>query len=74
MTLRERLYYRFRGHAARVKAVECAAQVLSTRKDSEALTPLAFNLCVFFESYILYGANYCAEDFGPKEPVELKPI
>lgn len=69
---------RYRSHKegvrARIKACECAAVVLSTRRDEEALVPLAFSLAVFFEAYIAGGANATAKDFGPKEPIELKKV
>jgi hypothetical protein len=55
----------------RIKACELAALVLSTKKDGEDLVPLAWSLAVFFEMYILKGAEGTREDFGPKDPVEL---
>ena len=63
-------------HAERVRAKACkyAAIVLSTRKDGEALAPLAFSLAVFFESYIVGGSQGTAKNFGPKKAVKLKPV
>lgn len=66
--------YRSRKEAMRVRDKACryAAMVLSTRKEAEALTPLAFSLAVFFEMYIADGAAATRKDFGPKKPAKLK--
>lgn len=60
------------GLRVRRDACRFAAIVLSTRKDSEPLAPLAFSLAVFFEKYMLDGAAGTVKDFGPKKPVKLK--
>lgn len=65
------LKYRWVGRRIRTKACEFAAVVLSTRKEDEALTPLAFSLAVFFETYMWSGSDACVDDFGPKGPVQL---
>jgi hypothetical protein len=31
-------------------------------------------MAVFFEQYIRYGSDRTREDFGPKDPVELKSM
>lgn len=66
--------YRSRKEAMRVrdKACKYAAIVLSTRKETEALAPLAFSLAVFFESYIEGGSEATAKDFGPKKPAKIR--
>lgn len=33
-----------------------------------------WSLAVFFETYMHEGAEGTAEDFGPKEPVELRAV
>lgn len=68
--------YRSRKHGERVRRRACkyAAMVLSTRKDDESLVPLAFSLAVFFETYMLEGANGTVKDFGPKRPVKLRRV
>lgn len=70
----ESLCYRIVGRRVRTKACELAATVLSTRKETEALAPLAFSLTVFFESYIWSGSSATAKDFGPKGPVKLREV
>ena len=62
------------GEKVRERACKYAAIVLSTRRDHEALAPLAFSLAVFFEAYILGGAEATAKDFGPKKPAKLKAV
>jgi len=71
---RANLRYRFIGRRVRTKACELAAMVLSTRKETESLSPLAFSLAVFFELYIMSGASAVAKDFGPKGPVKLREV
>lgn len=68
--------YRSVKEAQRVRAKACkyAAIVLSTRKETEALAPLAFSLAVFFETYIADGAKATRRDFGPKKPAKLKLV
>lgn len=58
----------------REKACEFAATVLSGRSETEALTPLAWSLCVFFETYLDGGADATRKAFGPKPPAKLKRV
>lgn len=53
-----------------------AALVLSNRhhEDDRSLAPICWSLAVFFESYMVHGSEWTADEFGPKEPVELKEV
>ena len=67
--------YRSAAEAFRVRteAARCAATVLAGRKD-DTVTPMAWCLAVFFESYIAKGSEYTHRDFGPKKPVKLRVV
>ena len=72
-----RLSYRLFGWWIRWQACKMAAQVMQgqgmgTSDDGPA--PRIFSLTVYFEKYMCEGANGTADDFGPKEPVSLKPV
>ena len=73
MTLND-LRYRLFGRRIRAKACHYAALALSGRRDGEGITPQAWSLAVFFEMYILDGCDATKDDFGPKEPAELKIV
>ena len=49
-----------------------AAQVMAACGDEEGLCPRMWSLTVFFEMYMTTGSAGTLEDFGPKEPVEIK--
>lgn len=68
--------YRFLGFWVRREACKLAAICMSKRleDDSEGICPKLWSITVFFEQYMLTGAENTAEDFGPKEPVELVAI
>lgn len=57
----------------REKACEFAAIVLAGQP-VEGRIPYGWSLAVFFEQYMKLGADGTMEDFGPKEPVNLKAI
>jgi hypothetical protein len=40
----------------------------------EGITPRIWSVTVFFEKYICDGAEGTIQDFGPKEPAELKAV
>lgn len=60
----------------RWQACKMASTVLSNRNhgDDRALAPICWSLSVFFELYMLHGADYTENEFGPKEPVEIKEV
>lgn len=69
-------YYLF-GWWIRLQACKMAAQVMQSQgmgTDVEGCCPKLWSCTVFFEQYILEGANNTANDFGPKEPVDLKIV
>jgi len=51
-----------------------AALMMSGRNErsDEGIAPAIWSAAVFFESYMAEGAEGTREDFGPKEPVELR--
>lgn len=57
----------------RTDACRFAAEVLSSRPELE-VCPMVWSLCVFFESYIMKGANDTWRDFGPKKPAKLRVV
>jgi hypothetical protein len=60
----------------RWQACKMAATVMSNRNhgDDRSLVPMCWSLTVYFESYMWHGADWTADEFGPKEPVELKDV
>jgi hypothetical protein len=68
------LSYRLFGWWYRWQACKLAAHVMSNRHhpDDRALAPICWSLAVFFELYLIDGADGTSEEFGPKEPVQLK--
>lgn len=68
------LVYWLFGYWIRRDACRLAAQALRATDTADGYTPRIWSLTVFFERYMLYGASDTAEDFGPKEPIELKPV
>lgn len=69
-----RLHYWLFGRRIREKACMCAAIALSGRQSDEAVTPMAWSLTVFFESYMDGGAEWTREPFGPKDPVKISAV
>lgn len=68
------MIYRLFGWWFRWQACKMAAHVLSNRNhaDDRALAPICWSLAVFFERYMMLGAAETSEEFGPKEPVEIR--
>jgi hypothetical protein len=60
------MIWRLTGWWYRWQACKMAAQVVSRRKDVD-LHPKLWSLAVFFESYMVHGAEDIREDFGPDE-------
>lgn len=42
--------------------------------DDRSLAPIAWSMAVFFELYMTTGADGTSEEFGPKEPTELREV
>ena len=65
-----------RDYAIRVTACKLAARVMSGRNErsDEGIAPSIWSVTVFFESYIREGAEGTREDFGPKDPIELRDV
>lgn len=69
------MIYRLFGWWYRWQACKMAAQVMQGRPNGdEAISPLVWSLTVFFETYMLSGSSGTSDDFGPKQPVELKAV
>lgn len=51
-----------------------AAQVMAGCGEDEGICPRLWSTTVYFEQYMLEGANNTVKDFGPKEPVELVTV
>lgn len=69
------MFYRLFGWWVRWQACKMAATVMSGRANGEEpLSPLIWSMTVFFEKYICDGADGTADDFGPKDAIELKTV
>jgi hypothetical protein len=60
----------------RWQACKLAAIVVSgwNNGPDEGITPRLWSVTVFFENYMMEGADSTREDFGPKEPIELQRV
>jgi hypothetical protein len=70
------MVYRIFGWWYRWQACKMAALVMSNRNhpDDRSLAPIAWSMAVFFELYMTTGAEGTSEEFGPKEPIELRDV
>lgn len=69
------LFYRLFGFWIRREALRLAALTFSGAADPDAgWAPVCWSLTVFFENYMIEGAEGTLEDFGPKEPAELHVV
>lgn len=69
------LTYRLFGYFIRRDACRLSAHALSSLDiGSVGLTPGIWSLTVFYESYLMNGSSGTAEDFGPKDPVDLAEV
>ena len=70
------LWYCLFGWWIRWQACKLAAVVVQgwAERPGEGIAPSIWSAAVFFESYMLDGAAGTREEFGPKAPVELKPV
>ena len=64
------MMYRLFGWWYRWQACKCAA---AARRDDDDGSKV-WSYAVFFESYMLAGAEGTERDFGPKDPVSLKSV
>ena len=58
----------------RKHACLCAATALAAYADSDQPMRHAWSLTVFFESYMIEGAEGTEKDFGPKDAVKLATV
>lgn len=68
------MMYRIFGWWVRWQACKMAAVAIQNHEDDDAIVPRVWSLTVFFENYIMEGAEGTKEDFGPKEPADLKAV
>jgi len=66
--------YRIVGYWIRRDACRLAAQALRATDVDGGYAPRIWSLTVFFERYLIYGAEDTMDDFGPKEPTSLKAV
>lgn len=71
------MFYRLLGWWVRWQACKMAAQVFQSGAfpaTGDAPAPRLWSITVFFEQYMRVGSSETVEEFGPKEPVELKAV
>jgi hypothetical protein len=70
------MIYRLFGWWFRWQACKMAAQMMAARleRPEEGICPALWSAVVFFETYMLEGSGATHDDFGPKEPAELKAV
>lgn len=68
------MIYRLFGWWYRWQACKMASAVMAGCGDDEGICPRLWSVTVFFERYMTGGADKTLEDFGPKEPVELREV
>ena len=68
------LLYRLFGYWIRRDACRLAAQAVRSADVEDGWAPRIWSLTVFFETYLCGGAGATIEDFGPKEPADIKEI
>jgi|HubBroStandDraft_5_1064220.scaffolds.fasta_scaffold292307_3 hypothetical protein len=70
------MFERLFGYWVRWQACKMAALFMSGRneRNDEGVAPAIWSATVFFETYMWEGAEGTRDDFGPKEPAELKSV
>ena len=71
------MIYRLFGWWYRWQACKMAAQVMQGQglgNDKDGPCPRLWSATVFFENYMMEGADATAEEFGPTPPIELDII
>lgn len=66
------MIYRLFGWLIRREACKLAAIAVQGSGLESEVCPRLWSLTVFFESYMMKGADGTNEDFGPHDPVELR--
>lgn len=69
--------YRIFGWWYRWQACKMAAQVMQGQgmgTEIDGPTPRIWSLTVFFERYLYGGSSATQDEFGPKEPIQLKDV
>lgn len=68
------VFYRLFGFWIRREACRLSALAMQGEFSDGDISQRLWSLTVFFERYMLMGAEGTLEDFGPKEPVDLKAV
>jgi len=71
------MFYRLFGWWIRLQACKMAAQVMQGQgmgNETEGPCPKLWSTTVFFELYIMTGAENTVDEFGPKDPIALKAV
>lgn len=68
------LLYRLFGYWIRRDACRLAAQALRATDIEDGYAPRIWSLTVFFERYLIFGAQDTLPDFGPPEPTQLREV
>jgi hypothetical protein len=68
------MMYRLFGFWIRREACRLSALAMQGEFSDGAIASRLWALTVFFESYMLEGADGTMEEFGPKEPVPLQAV
>lgn len=69
-----RLISRLIGFWIRREACRMTALAMQNHTADDPLCPRAWSIAVFFELYMRHGSEGTQDDFGPKEPAELKAV
>jgi hypothetical protein len=64
--------YRMFGWWYRWQACKYAAAAMASLREDEEAGRRVWSYAVFFERYMIVGAEGTREDFGPKDPIELR--
>lgn len=68
------MMYRIFGYFVRREACRLAAKAAQGQCGDGPVAERLWSLCVFFEMYLVQGAEGTLQDFGYKEPVTLAPV
>lgn len=60
----------------RLQALELATDAMAQYnfEEGQGFMPTLYSLAVFYESYLIGGADATRKEFGPKPPVKLERI
>lgn len=68
------MFKRICGFWIRREACRMTAIAMQNHTAADEICPRAWSLAVFFETYMLEGAEGTQQDFGPKEPVQIVAV